>query len=403
MRLKKYDIFFEIIFFFSSFCYIKFFNLGTNTDLQLYYFITSLIFLILTIKKINKEILIITIILFSVLIYNFFLDYNDFSSYFRGSYGYISFLVVFYTTYKFCNIIELKKIEKRVKNYFTLWSIVAIIQVFDNSLLIFWRNRATIGGGRGSISFATEPAYFVFFLILSSSILYSINPKNKYYFLISLLFSVILAKSFIGMLFLLIIIIIVYLGKKNVIKIIIIGIIGIIAIPTLVSFIPVDTEYRFLRLMKSILNNPKLLLLKDGSAKTRIFHIVFSLKGSLENIMFPNGFSSWGEYAKLSLIKYEENFLLNQSEIIELMEKKSPNNINTMFGGMIYELGILGLIFYWFIYKICMNKKIWLIILVLSIDGLNITNPYFGILLGINYFLYKNKQIKKVRGNLNEI
>lgn len=290
-----------------------------------------------------------------------------------------------------------------MKNYFTLWSIVAIIQVFDNSLLIFWRNRATIGGGRGSISFATEPAYFVFFLILSSSILYSINPKNKYYFLISLLFSVILAKSFIGMLFLLIIIIIVYLGKKNIIKIIIIGIIGIIAIPTLVSFIPVDTEYRFLRLMKSILNNPKLLLLKDGSAKTRIFHIVFSLKGSLENIMFPNGFSSWGEYAKLSLIKYKENFLLNQSEIIELMERKIPNNINTMFGGMLYELGILGLIFYCFIYKICMNKKIWLIILVLSIDGLNITNPYFGILLGINYFLYKNKQIKKVRGNLNEI
>lgn len=403
MRLKKYNIFFEIIFFFSSFCYIKFFNIGTNTDLQLYYFIASLIFLILTIKKINKEILVITIILFLVLIYNFFIDYNDFSSYFRGSYGYISFLVVFYTTYKISNVIELTEIEKRVKSYFILWSIVAIIQVFDNSLLIFWRNRTTIEGGRGSISFTTEPAYFVFFLILSSLILYSINQKYKYYFLISLFFSVVLAKSFVGTFFLLIINVIAYLRKKNIIKIIIIGIIGIIVMPTLVSLIPLDTEYRFLKLIRGILNNPRLLLLKDGSAKTRVIHIIFSLKGSFENIMLPNGFSRWGEYIKLSLINYQEYFLLNQNEIIKLLGKKIPNNINTMFGGVIYELGIIGLFFYSFIYKICVNKKIWFMILVLSIDGLNITNPYFGILLGINYFLYKNKQIKKMRGKLNEI
>lgn len=390
-KYNVYNIFFEIIFFFSSFCYIKFFNIGTNTDLQIYYFVVSLIFLLLTIEKINKEILIITIILFLVLIYNFFIDYNDMFSYFRGAYGYISFLVIFYTTYKFCNIIDLKKIEKRVKIYFVMWNIVGLIQCFDKSLLIFWRNRAVIGDGRGSISFATEPAYFVFFLILSSSILYSINLKNKYYFLISLFFSIILAKSFIGMSYLLIITTIVFLNKKNILKIISLVIGFSLIIYSFGYNIPQNIDYRILKLLREIIRNPFLLVIKDGSIRNRIIHIIFSIKGSLENLMLPNGFSHWGDYVSSSLIKYKNYFLLSQNEVVGVINEMSNNNINTMFGGMIYELGAIGLIFYYLIYKICLNKKIWFIILILSLDGLNITNPYLGILLGINYFLYKNK------------
>lgn len=404
MIFQKYNIFFELILFFSSFCYIKFFNFGTSTDLQLYYFIICLLFLIITIKKIDKTILISTTLLLITLIFNLFIDYKDFFSFFKGSYSYISFVVVFYSIYKLCKKITIKKIEKRIKFYFILWNIAGIIQLFDNSLVIFWRNRITIEGGRGSISFGTEPAYYVFFLILSSMILYSINKKNKYYFCISLFFSGILAKSFTGMFYLLIIIVLIYLNKRNILKMI--PVVSVLII-TLIIFgynIPQNAEYRILKLLRGVVRNPFLLLIKDGSARTRIIHIFFSFKGSLENLLLPNGFSRWYRYMITSLIEYKDFFMLTNEEILILKKKLVEkiiikNEINTMVGGIIYELGFIGICFYYFIYRICLNKKVWLIIMILSIDGLNIANPHLAILLGINYFLYKSKLQEKANEN----
>lgn len=395
MISQKYNIFFELILFFSSFCYIKFFNIGTNSDLQLYYFTICIIFLIMTLKKINKEILIGVSILLIVLTYNLFIDYRNLSSFFRGSYSYISFVIVFYTIYKLCKKINLKKFEKRIKSYYIIWNIVGIIQVFDNSLITFWRYRAGIEGGRGSISFGSEPAYYVFFLILSSMILYSINRKNKYYFIISLIFSGILAKSFLGTAYLLVIVIIVYSNRKNILKMILISIMLTFVMIIFAYNIPNNVNYRILKLLREIVKNPFSLIIKDGSARTRIIHIFFSIKGSVENLLLPKGFSTWNKYMIISLMKYKEFFILNNEEILRLKEIIDKgifikNGINTMFGGIIYELGFLGLIFYNYVYKVCIDKKIWIIIMILSIDGLNITNPYLAVLLGINYFLYKN-------------
>lgn len=82
--------------------------------------------------------------------------------------------------------------------------------------------------------------------------------------------------------------------------------------------------------------------------------------------------------------------MVSDSEALGLATSKGSNNINTMLGGMIYELGFIAIIFYYYMYKICSDKRIWFIIVIWGLDGLNITNPYFGILMGLNYFLYKN-------------
>lgn len=165
--------------------------------------------------------------------------------------------------------------------------------------------------------------------------------------------------------------------------------------------IPENTDYRILKLLRGFIRNPYMLMLKDDSARARVITFFFSIKGSLEHFFLPNGFSTWNRYTAQGLIEYKDLFLLNNNYILILKQKIvkgvlafKSNNINSMFGGMIYELGFIGLSFYYYIYKICLNKKIWIIIMILSIDGLNITNPYLAILLGINYFLYKNRKIK---------
>lgn len=261
MILKKSNIFLEIILFFSSFCYLKFFNVGTATDLQLYYFVFSCIFLFFTIKKVDKIVLISGVTLTLLLSFNFILDYKDLLSYFRGGFAYISFLVVFYTFYKLCKKIDIKIIESRIKLYFITWNLVGIIQMIDNTLFIFWRNRDGMAGGRGSISLATEPAYYVFFLILSSLILYSIDSKNRYYFLISLLLAVVVAKSFTGVFYLLIFTVIIYMNKKNILIVSLFSLIMLILIIIFAQNIPKDTDYRILMLLKRFVENPAKLFL----------------------------------------------------------------------------------------------------------------------------------------------
>lgn len=402
-KILVYNILFESLLFFSSFCYIKFFNIGSNSDLQIYYFVIGVIGIILfNFKKLNKKLLKSFLILFSVLTFNFFIDKSNLLSFFRGSYAYISFLIIFFVFYKLCLKIDLKKIERRIKIYFLIWNMVGIIQLFNNSYLTFWRNRVGIGNGRGSISLGTEPAYFAFFLILSSLILYSLNENNKKYFVYSLVSTLFLAKSFTGTGYLIVIIFLLYLNKKNSLKIIFLGIIIIILFVIIGHNISQDNKYRIFRLLRLAVYNPTSFFLKDGSAKIRVMSLLFSLKGGIDSYFIPNGFSTWGKYCTQMSMKYKDFLLIDNVEYYQLIlsgvNELPSNNINTMFGGIIYELGIIGIFFYWKIYKICKNKKIWWIILILGIDGLNITNPYLAILLAINYLKYK-----KVRQNENII
>lgn len=390
----------ELILFFSSFCYLKFFNLGTKSDLQIYYFIVSFIVLIVSsLIKINKNMIKVLLCLAIISLWNLRIDYINSLSFFRGIFGYLSFTVVFFAIYKILNKKNLNLVERRIKIYFWIWNIVALFQIIDKSLFIFWRYRASMGQGRGAVSFATEPAYFSFFLILSSLILYSIDKKNKKYLIYSFISCSVLARSFIGIVYLSIIIFICYLNKKNLFKILGTAILILLLEYIIIQYLPENSPYRVVRLLKQFLKEPFLIFLKDKSIRERIIHIIFSLKGSCENFFMPKGFSTWVKYSSINRIIYKDFFSFDIREIekytLYVFDKKNiiNNNINTMLGGIFYELGFLGFIFYHKIYKICLNKKVWIIILILSLDGLNITNPYLAILLAINYFLYKNRKI----------
>ena len=371
--MKLNNILFQITIFFSVFCYTKFFNLGTNSDIQIYYFLFSFVSLLLISKKKIPEGKLVTIFIL-VNIYILLFEKIRFFSYLKGIYSYVSMGIVTYTFYNFCFLIKLKKIERILKFYYWIWGITGIIQMLNKNFGVFWINRITYGGGRGSLAFSPEPAYYVFFLIMISLTLYTINIKNKVYFLCSLILALISAKSTVGSLYLVIINIIIFYKKRNLGRYLFFVIFILLVICSIIYINYERIDLRIIRIARGILENLKKFIEQDGSIQTRINHIYYSIKGSIESFFLPNGFSKWNDYM---------NFIFHRQNT------KDVSNINTMFGAMLYELGGVITFFYYFrLKRILINKKFFLILLFLSLDGLNITNPLYGVFIGINYYIH---------------
>lgn len=392
------NILFEFILLTTSLCYIKFFNIGTNTDIQIYYFIFCSIYIFTCLideknKKIynfNMRIIIYSIIFF---IFTFIIELSISKVniiYFRSLYSCISFLCVFMCFINLYNDFSIKKTEKRIKFYYWIWNIIGFIQVFRKLAFTTWINRIGSDSMRGSISLGSEPFYYALHLILSSLILYIISEKNKKYILISLFPILFFAKSSQGLIYAFIIVLIIFFNKKK----ILINFLSIIILLLVINFLFVFLkESRIYLNFSKLLLNPKQLLEQDGSIGSRILQWIILWKGSKENFFLPNGFIKWHDYFKENIKNYIDLFpwikyVLNK-------ETNKINKIGSMLGAMLFELGIVfTIVFYGKIYLVLKkyNKKIFFIILLLSIHGLNLTNPFFAILISILYI--KNKRIK---------
>lgn len=370
------------VIFFIIFCYTKIFNIGLSSDIQPYYFIMIVIsFLIVKKKKVkNYEKILMVIFILTNMYILYFTKVVIFAQ-IRGIYGYISMFLVSYMFYNFCFWINMKSLEKKIKFYYWIWVLAGIVQMKKNDAFIFWISRNIGNTGRGSVSFAPEPAYFSLFLILVSLIIYTIDEKNKIYFIISLFIALICAKSTVGIGYLLLINMVIYFNKKQLPRYIICGVLFFLGISTYIYIYYDRIDLRLIRVMRGLLNSPIEFIKSDGSIMVRVTHVYYSIKGAIENYFLPFGYSTWSRYL---------SYVLGASEISE------KNNINTLFGRMLFELGgVFTLYFYLTLKRIIKNIKLFIIILILGIDGLNITNPLFGVLLGINYYLYISNKEKK--------
>ena len=121
--MNIYKILAYIILNISIYCYIKFFNIGTGTDIQMYYLIFSILYLILNMsckKKITLDLVLSMVYTLFILIICLILGLEDnILNIIRGSFGYISFFIVFFTFCEILLVVRLEKIEKIFKySYF---------------------------------------------------------------------------------------------------------------------------------------------------------------------------------------------------------------------------------------------------------------------------------------------
>ncbi|MEG2347702.1 MAG: hypothetical protein RSA05_06460 [Cetobacterium sp.] len=357
------------------FPYLKLFGIGMRTDIQIYGFLMGVIVLIINFKKLKFgnnckndciHLFICVLILFVV---NKKMDL-------RGIFCYVSLIIIFLVG----NGLTLtkQKILKLLKINYFIWSFVGCIQYFDNSLLLFWRDKFIIKGGRGSISLATEPAYFSIQLILLTLIILKLERKSKKYSLITLFISLIISKSAVGLLYSFILVLIIYKNKikRNKIKY---SLLLILFLGGLSIFIYFNQDSRIVKLMSKVIDNPIALIRNDGSLGIRIAHFYLGILGSIENYLLPNGTINFGEYYFYKVKEYF--YIFYWSKYI----KKSIINKNvSMLSGFIYELGVFSILIFRVLCRNLKYKEVsFYIILVMGLNGLNLTNPLFPFLLAI--------------------
>jgi hypothetical protein len=95
----------------------------------------------------------------------------------------------------------------------------------------------------------------------------------------------------------------------------------------------VDGNFRILEIIKMLVESPSQILALDDSINDRASAIYFSIKGLLDNYFLPNGFSSYGTYMNTELPKQDV-----------FLQSSSNSRIMSYYGGIMYELGIIGLL-----------------------------------------------------------
>ncbi|WP_462174965.1 hypothetical protein [Pseudoalteromonas gelatinilytica] len=128
------------------------------------------------------------------------------------------------------------------------------------------------------------------------------------------------------------------------------------------------------------------VVILDQSINTRLTHIYYSIYGSFESYLVPNGASYWPSYIQSKAI----------GPLLWSTGLETTERINSGIGQVFFELGFLGLLIFFFIYKsiiVNKNKKesIWLFltIILFMLNTLNLSYPPFCLLIA--YLIVRNK------------
>ena len=324
-------IFSLLVLFFLYFPYITPVSFGT--DIQPWGVLLATVFstiLFLSGYKFKKIFISLLIpIIFSLLLFPF--QDNQFSS-IRSIAGYFTIgltPLVFHYTLKNHYKITVKFLKLSV----ILYLVVGLVQTFfDANFMTFLLNRSAAGGGRGVVSLSSEPTFYgliCLFLILTLS---ALETSNKLIYIALLLFQIVfIAQSSMIVLFLFIFVLFYLLFKLEVKFLLMTFAVGFLII-SLISF--VNIESRIVHLLIRVIWHPEGLL-SDGSINSRLGAIYFSVKGFIDSYGIANGFSAFSDYWESEISKQDVFF---QSA------KTPPVRIMSFYGGILFELGLAGLL-----------------------------------------------------------
>jgi len=213
--------------------------------------------------------------------------------------------------------------------------IIGLIQtVFDVNFLSFLLNRVSTFGGRGVTSLSPEPTKYGIVCLFLMLLFLTLDIKNKSLFIYLLLFQILfIAKSTMVILFLLIFWLYYAIFKFNA-KIFLLLIMALCI--AMVIFVTLDSSHydtRVLNLFNKVISDPGSLMY-DGSINARMADIYFPIMGFIDNFGMPNGFGAFSNYQATELLKQD----------IFLQNSMPSNRIMSFYGGILFELGVIGLL-----------------------------------------------------------
>ncbi|MDB3996993.1 hypothetical protein N9458_03095 [Gammaproteobacteria bacterium] len=315
-------------------------SFGTNEmDMQPWAFIIGALYL-LYIKRIDISPNYIEA--FSIMLVGLFITILVSNSYgflaFRAIYNFIS-IFLFYSIF-----LGLFRKYDLVKVFITVsyvWFVGAFIELIDPSIMeIFGKIRTS--DDRGVTSFAPEPSFYganIIFLSILIIVLSDFNfKKNKNLLIINMVSLVALAKSPIGISYLLVICFVIVLfhllrlrPTKTGIKLFFIFL--LLTFSTIFLYFTLDIDNRIFYLLGKVLTGAPLELFRlDASINERLAHIVFSIYGSFSNFLLPNGIDTFSETRILLEPEFNDYFWYSMN----------TDKIMSWYGDWLFTLGIFG-------------------------------------------------------------
>ncbi|VBB43277.1 conserved membrane hypothetical protein [uncultured Paludibacter sp.] len=371
--MKKITI---ILLYFFTLCPFLFPIGGLSTDLQPYALVFAIFYLFFFFfnLKFNRSVLLWLgfYLLYSLLIG--LISDSDIFTISKCFYSYFSLSVISLALYNL--LLNTEGInETYVKVILILWLVVGFIQMFLNiefGSQIVSGSRTT--SERGVYSLASEPSFFgvqcFYFLFLVQTFT---RKKDRILFTLIVTFmAVFLAQSFTGLMFILAFFIPYYLdlsiSKKINIKTHLL--ILTVVIGSGYFFYKYLIDKRIGQLFLILRNDSTVGLLDDSSASIRYNNILEPLEQSINNNLFPFGFTE---------------------------------RIGSLFGSILYELGFLGipliiLITYSFVsfFSSTISRIIaFVLIFIVFFSTVQLSNPMIAFVIALSLFYNKNYGVFK--------
>lgn len=259
----------------------------------------------------------------------------------RAFYQFFSIFIFFAAT----NSIIKRRYEIRplVKVFNVIWILAGFVELrFPMALAIFGKIRTSTG--RGVTSFAPEPSFFVAYLIFSSALLLVLDgysfKKSKWVHLINVMAVIVLAKSAIGMAYLMVLVSCYFgylLMRRRPKKL---GLYFLFSAISLAMLAPIflkltEANTRALQLILKLASKGPLILVKiDASINERVAHIILSIHAAIQNFFIPLGFDTFSEI-RLEIQNFYNGFF---------WQATGTDKIMSWFGEWIYTLGIFGIL-----------------------------------------------------------
>ncbi len=357
--------------------YIMWLGVGTQSDVQPYPLVVSILVIGLNFRLLRRSdravgALFVAALFISAL--QVILASSASGIILRGLYGYLAIAPLTLAWILLARRYGIQNFRRALEVFFWTWLAIGVVQLFAPSFATFGREKLIMSAGRGSLSLATEPAYFAFALILLAIAIALLGGSSRI-LLVATLGTVLVARSGVGSIYALVTLLCFYptsLPKK---------LIGILtAIGGLTFMVISAPQLRLSWTLRGLTTDPTGLVNRDVSVAARLVDIVYPVRALFENRGLPHAIDEWPSV--LADLIGRTNLSVAAADYSGAVSRYS---ILSVHGQLLFQLGILAIVYYALILRVLRASKhfVGLAIIVFTVffNGVTLNSPFLALVL----------------------
>lgn len=357
--------------------YIKWFGVGMPTDVQPYPFAVAVLVILLNWRySTRRDGAIAALVLFAIAlsVLQVIAEPAAIAKSARGLYGYLTIGFLIWGWVLLIRRYGSSRIQIALKTSFWLWVGVGVAQLFIPTFGDFWRDKLVSTDDRGTLSLATEPAYFAFAVTLLALTIYVLGGPYRY-LLYATATVILVAQSTVGLVYVAVMLI-VFTPARMSRKILVAG----LALLVWVLATALLPDSRITHGTRMLIADPWNQIYSDRSTGLRYISVAYPVRAFLDSFGAPHGLNVWNKVAAYYHREFGGNF-----HWAYLENTTSSGRVLSIHGQLLLELGIFALIYYVLLWRVIRGSayalRIGLLLFVMFFNGLTLNSPFFALLL----------------------